>query len=251
MSELDRKAALVTGTASGIGEAIARRLADDGWDVLAVDLNAPEQTDAPGAFFQADLTTREGNQGAVDAAMERFGRLDAVIPNAGFQHVSPVADLPEDRWEAIVALLLTSPFLLAKYAWPALVESGAGRFVAIASVHGLVASPYKAAYVAAKHGIVGLTKVVALETAQTGVTCNAICPGWVLTSLVDRQIRDRAATQGTTYDAAKLELLAEKQPSREFTTTAEIAGLAMFMCSDSAAQMRGQAVALDGGWTAQ
>ncbi len=144
------ESALVTGAASGIGRAIAERLVSDGWDVLAVDL-APDDG-GPGAPFAADLTTRAGNRSAVDAALERFGRLDAVIPNAGFQHVSPIETFDEDRWDALLALLLTSPFLLARYAWPALRDSGNGRIVVVASVHGLVASPFKAGYVSAKHG---------------------------------------------------------------------------------------------------
>ena len=154
----ERRAALVTGAASGIGAAIAARLQRDGWDVLTVDVRGD-------VGFRADLTTREGNSGAVATAIERFGRLDAVIPNAGFQHVAPIEEFPEDRWDAVIALLLTSPFLLARHAWPHLRASGEGRFVAIASVHGLVASPYKAAYVAAKHGVLGLVKTLALEGA--------------------------------------------------------------------------------------
>src|SRR5918999_598504 len=145
----DRRAALVTGAASGIGRAVAERLSADGWDVHGVDLE------------DGDLTTREGNRAVVDAALERFGRLDAVVANAGFQHVAPVAEFPEDRWDALVAVLLTSPFLLARYAWDALAQSGEGRIVVVASVHGLVASPFKAGYVAAKHGLLGLVKVLA------------------------------------------------------------------------------------------
>ena len=159
------RAALVTGAASGIGRAIAERLVADGWQVLSVDLET--EADGPGEPFAADLTTREGNSKAVDAALERFGGLDAVIPNAGFQHVSPVEEFDEDRWDALVALLLTSPFLLARYAWPALRASGDGRIVVVASVHGLVASPYKAGYVSAKHGVLGLVKTLALARMPT------------------------------------------------------------------------------------
>ena len=180
------RAALVTGAASGIGAAIAARLEDDGWDVLSVDVRGDVD-------LHADLTTREGNRDAVTAAVERFGRLDAVIPNAGFQHVSPIEEFPEDRWDAIIALLLTSPFLLARYAWPHLRASGRGRFVAIASVHGLVASPYKAAYVSAKHGVLGLVKTLALEGAEHGISATAVCPAYVRTPLVEGQIADQAA----------------------------------------------------------
>ena len=155
----------MTGAASGIGKAITERLAKDGFSVLGVDLNP---TDGPGESFAADLTTREGNKAAVDAAVERFGRLDAIVPNAGFQHVSPVADFPEDRWDALLSILLTSPFLLSKYAWPALKASGDGRIVVIASAHALAASPFKAGYVSAKHGAMGLVKTLALEGAPDG-----------------------------------------------------------------------------------
>src|SRR5215210_9486851 len=153
--------AIVTGAASGIGRAIAQRLADDGMNVLAGDLEP--DADGPGVPHAADLTTREGNRGAVEAAVERFGRLDAIVPNAGFQHVAPVAEFPEDRWDALLALMLTSPFLLARYGWEALARSGDGRIMVLASAHGLTASPFKAGYVAAKHGVLGLVKTVALE----------------------------------------------------------------------------------------
>jgi 3-hydroxybutyrate dehydrogenase len=170
------RSVIVTGAASGIGRAIAERLVGDGFSVLGVDLEPAGDT--PGEPFAADLTTREGNRGAVDAALERFGRLDAIVPNAGFQHVAPVAEFPEDRWDALLAILLTSPFLLARYGWPALERSGDGRVV-VASVHGLVASPFKAGYVSAKHGVIGLVKTLALEGADKGITATALCPGFV------------------------------------------------------------------------
>ena len=198
MADAEPRVALVTGAASGIGRAIAERLVADGMRVLAVDLEPDEG--GPGEPHAADLTTREGNRGAVDAALERFGRLDAVIPNAGFQHVSPVAEFPEDRWDAILSLLLTSPFLLARYAWEALAESGAGRYVAIASVHGLVASPYKSAYISAKHGVIGLVKTLALEGADHGITATAVCPAFVRTPLVEGQIADQAKAHGLPED---------------------------------------------------
>src|SRR3954452_12895359 len=184
------RSAIVTGAASGIGRAIAARLTADGADVLAVDLEPDD--DGPGTPFAADLTTREGNRAAVDAATERFGGVDAVVANAGFQHVAPVAEFPEDRWDALIALLLTSPFLLARYAWPALREAGDARFIAIASAHGLVASPFKSAYVAAKHGVLGLVKTLALEGAGDGILTSAVCPGFVRTPLVEKQIADQA-----------------------------------------------------------
>src|SRR3954465_4175516 len=179
------RCALVTGAARGIGAAIAQRLGDDGWQVHAVDLD------------DGDLSTREGNRAVVDAARERFdGRLDAVVANAGLQHVAPVRDFPEDRWDVLQAVLLTSPFLLAKYAWDALAESGGGRFCAVASAHSLVASPFKAGYVAAKHGVLGLVKTLALEGAEAGISASAICPGYVRTPLVERQVADQARVHG-------------------------------------------------------
>ena len=183
------EAALVTGAASGIGRAVAERLVEDGWNVLAVDLEP--DPDGPGEPLAADLTTREGNREAVDTARRRFGRLDAIVPNAGFQHVAPIESFDEDRWDALLALLLTSPFLLARHAWPALRASGNGRIVVVASVHGLVASPFKAGYVAAKHGVLGLVKTLALEGAGDGIRASAVCPGYVRTPLVERQILGR------------------------------------------------------------
>src|ERR1700760_2618658 len=190
MSELAGRAALVTGGGSGIGRAVAQRLLQDGMDVLNVDIAA--SADAPGSTFEADLSTRAGNRAAVDAALERFGRLDVVVANAGFQHVSPVREFDEERWDTLVALLLTSPFLLAKYAWDALAERGDGRFIAIASAHGLVASPFKPAYVSAKHGVIGLVRTLALEGAEAGVLATAICPAYVRTPLVESQIAAQA-----------------------------------------------------------
>src|SRR3954462_1552600 len=176
------RCALVTGAAGGIGAAIAQRLRDDGWQGHGVDLD------------DGDLSTPEGNRAVVDAALARFdGRLDAVVANAGFQHVAPVRDFPEEEWDRLQALLLTSPFLLAKYAWDALAESGDGRFLVVASVHGLVASPFKAGYVAAKHGVLGLVKVLALEGAEAGITASAICPAYVRTAIVEGQLAERGA----------------------------------------------------------
>src|SRR3954469_14562416 len=184
------RAAVVTGAASGIGRAVAARLGRGGARVLAV-AREPDPG-GPGEPFAADLTTRAGNRDAIAAALERFGRLDIVVPNAGFQHVAPVEEFPEDRWEAMIALLLTSPFLLARASWPALRDSGDGRYIAIASVHGLVASPFKSAYVSAKHGVLGLVKTLALEGADDGITAAAVCPGYVRTPLVENQIADQA-----------------------------------------------------------
>ena len=180
------RTAIVTGAASGIGRAIAEALVEDGAQVLAVDLEPA--ADGPGEPFAADLTTRAGNRAAVERAVEAFGGLDTIVANAGFQHVAPIAEFDEDRWDALLALLLTSPFLLARYGWPALSTSGDGRFLAIASAHGLVASPFKAGYVSAKHGVLGLVKTLALEGAEHGISATALCPGFVRTPLVEGQL---------------------------------------------------------------
>jgi 3-hydroxybutyrate dehydrogenase len=231
------RAALVTGAASGIGRAIAERLERDGAQVLSVDLEA----DGPGVPFAADLTTREGNRDAVAKALDEFGRLDTVIPNAGFQHVAPVEEFPEDTWDAIVSLLLTSPFLLARAAWPALRESGDGRFVAIASVHGLVASPDKAAYVSAKHGVIGLVKTLALEGAEHGIRATAVCPSYVRTPLVEGQI-----TEERTLD----DILAP-QAVKELLEPADVADLVAYLVGPGGRAFTGTAVTMDLGWTAR
>jgi len=232
------RAAVVTGAASGIGRAIAERLERDGAQVLAVDLEPDDS--GPGVPFAADLTTRKGNRDAIEAALERFGRLDTVIPNAGFQHVSAVEEFPEDRWDAMVALLLTSPFLLARAAWPSLRSSGDGRLVAIASVHGLVASPFKSAYVAAKHGVIGLVKTLALEGAEHGILATAVCPGYVRTPLVERAIAQGFYSEGALRDRTPADRLAE--PS-------EIAAAVAYLASRDASYLIGQALVVDGGYT--
>jgi 3-hydroxybutyrate dehydrogenase len=242
-------AVLVTGAASGIGRAIAQRLVDGGASVLAVDLEPAK--DGPGEPFAADLTTREGNRGAVDAALGRFGRLDAIVPNAGFQHVSPVADFPEDRWDALLSILLTSPFLLAKYAWPALVESGDGRICVIASVHGLVASPFKAGYISAKHGAIGLVKTLALEGATQGVTATAVCPGFVRTPLVEKQIADQAKAHGLPEDRVLEEVIVAPHAVKRLIEPEEVAELVAFLLGPAGRSFTGVPVTMDLGWTAR
>jgi 3-hydroxybutyrate dehydrogenase len=236
-------AAIVTGSASGIGAAVVERLRDDGWDVLGVDV-------ADDADLQADLTTREGNRRAVAAALERFGRLDAVIPNAGIQYVAPVAEFPEDRWDQILALLLTSPFLLAKYAWQHLADSGDGRFVAIASVHGLVASPFKTAYVSAKHGVVGLVRTLALEGADHSVSATALCPAYVRTPLVERQISDQARAHGISEDEVLERVILAPQAVKELIEPGEIAAVVAFLLGPEGRRFSGVALPMDLGWTA-
>jgi 3-hydroxybutyrate dehydrogenase len=221
--------ALVTGAAGGIGAAIAQRLRDDGWQVHAVDL------------VDGDLSTREGNRAVVDAALERFdGRLDAVVANAGFQHVAAVRDFPEEQWDRLQALLLTSPFLLAKYAWDALAQSGDGRFLAVASVHGLVASPFKAGYVAAKHGVIGLVKVLALEGAEVGISASALCPAYVRTAIVEGQLEERS-----------LDDLLAPQAVKRLLEPEEVAAAAAFLLGPDGRAVTGTPFLMDLGWTAR
>jgi 3-hydroxybutyrate dehydrogenase len=243
------RSAIVTGAASGIGRAIAQRLCDDGLDVLAVDLNPAD--DGPGVPHAADLTTREGNRGAVDAAIEAFGRLDTVVPNAGFQHVAPVAEFPEDRWDGLIAVLLTSPFLLARYAWEHLARSGDGRYVAIASAHGLVASPYKAGYVAAKHGVLGLVKTIALEGAEHGILASAVCPGFVRTPLVEKQIPDQAKAHGVSEDEALEQVILAPHAVKRLIEPEEVAGVVAFLLGPEGRAFSGVPVSMDLGWTAR
>jgi 3-hydroxybutyrate dehydrogenase len=239
------RSAIVTGAASGIGRAVAERLVSDGVDVLGVDL------EPDGGGFAADLTTRSGNRAAVDEALSRFGRIDAVVANAGFQHVDPVADFPEDRWDALLDLLLTSPFLLAKYAWPALVESGNGRFIGIASAHALVASPFKAGYVSAKHGLLGLVKTLALEGAGDGICATAVCPGFVRTPLVESQIESQAAAHGKEPDRVLEEVILEPHAVKRLIEPSEVADVVAFLMSDSGRAFTGVPVTMDLGWTAR
>jgi 3-hydroxybutyrate dehydrogenase len=243
------RAALVTGAASGIGRAIAERLERDGVRVLAADLHP--SGDGPGVPFAADLTTREGNRACVDAALERFGRLDAVIANAGVQHVAPVADFPEDRWDQILALLLTSPFLLAKHAWPALTARPGGRFVAVASAHALVASPYKAAYVSAKHGVLGLVKTLALEGAEAGLSATAVCPGFVRTPLVERQIDDQAKAHGVPAERVLEDVILQPHAVKRLIEPEEVAAAVAFLLGDAGAAFTGVPLTMDLGWTAR
>ncbi len=253
MPRTNRRAALVTGAAGGIGSAIVQRLDQDGVDVLAVDLALPGAAfDGPGVPFAADLTTREGNEDAVRAALEQFGRLDMIVANAGFQHVSPIADFPEERWDALLALMLTSPFLLAKYGWSSLVEAPeGGRFLVIASAHALVASPYKAGYVAAKHGALGLVKTLALEGADHGISACAICPGYVRTPLVERQVAAQAVAHDMSEDRVLNEVILAAQPVKRLIEPEEVAELAAFLLGPHGRSFTGVPVSIDQGWTAR
>lgn len=242
-------AALVTGAASGIGRAVAARLSAAGMDVLAVDLRP--DPGGPGMPHRADLTQPHANLAAVEAALERFGRLDVVVANAGVQHVAPVAEFPLEKWQAILALMLTSPFLLAKHAWAALRESGSGRFIAIASAHGLVASPYKSAYVSAKHGVLGLVKTLALEGAAEGIRASAVCPGYVRTPLVEQQIADQARAHGAPEERVLEDVILEPHAIKELIEPDEVAEVVAFLAGPGGRSFTGAPVIMDQGWTAR
>jgi 3-hydroxybutyrate dehydrogenase len=245
----ERRAAVVTGAASGIGRAVATRLTDDGLDVLAVDLHP--DPGGPGVPFEADLTSSAANEAAVAAALEQFGRLDLIVPNAGVQHVSPVAEFPQERWDTIVALLLTSPFVLAKHAWPALVESGSGRIVVIASAHALVASPFKAAYVSAKHGVLGLVKTLALEGADVGITATAVCPAYVRTPLVEKQIADQARAHSLPQGEVLEKVILAPQAVKRLIEPSEVADVVAFLAGPGGRAFTGVPVTMDQGWSAR
>jgi 3-hydroxybutyrate dehydrogenase len=259
---LKGKVAVVTGSTSGIGLGIARTLAAAGADLVingfgeAAGIEALRQEIAAThgvrvAFSAADLSKPADATGLIEHATRELGRVDVLVNNAGIQHVAPVHEFPIDRWDAVIAINLTAVFLTTRAPLPQMLARNWGRIVNIASVHGLVASADKSAYVASKHGVVGFTKGVALETATTGITCNAICPGWVLTPLVQKQVDALATRENLDPEEAKLKLLGEKQPSLEFTTPEQLGALAAFLCPDAAAQLNGVALPVDGGWVAR
>jgi 3-hydroxybutyrate dehydrogenase len=259
---LKGRSAVVTGSTSGIGLGIAEALAAQGANVLLNGFGDPAEIEKVRAtlaekhsvrvsYSVADMSKPDEIDRMIAHSTNDLGGVDILVNNAGIQHTAPVREFPMERWNAIIAINLTAAFCTTRAVLPHMESRGWGRIINIASAHGLVASVHKAAYVAAKHGVLGLTKVVALETARTGVTCNAICPGWVLTPLVQKQIDEMAAREGLSGDDARAQLLGEKQPSLEFATPDQIGALAAFLCSDAAAQIRGAAVPVDGGWTAQ
>lgn len=254
---LNGKTALITGSTSGIGLGIAQSLAKAGARVILNGFGdveaAKDAIDACGVragYHGADLSDAGQIEEMMRYAEREFGGVDILINNAGIQHVSPIEHFPVEKWNAILAINLSSVFHTTRLALPSMRAQNWGRIINIASVHGLVASKDKAAYVAAKHGVVGFTKTTALETAQTGITCNALCPGWVLTPLVQQQI-DKRIAEGEDPSDAREALLAEKQPSRAFVTPEQLGELALFLCSEGAAQVRGAAWNMDGGWVAQ
>ena len=259
---LQGKTALVTGSTSGIGLGIARKFAAQGANIVfngfgdmkeieALQANVKDEFGVKTAYHNADMSKPAEIEAMMRFAADQFGVIDILVNNAGIQYVANVEDFPIEKWDAIIAINLSSAFHTTRLALPAMKERNWGRIINIASVHGLVGSAQKSAYVAAKHGIVGLTKVTALENAHTGITCNAICPGWVLTPLVQKQVDARAVQQGMSNDEAKKSLLAEKQPSGEFVTPEQLGELAVFLSSEAASQVRGVAWNMDGGWVAQ
>lgn len=255
---LKNKTALVTGSTSGIGLGIAKALARQGANIV---INGFGDAESPKAeisalgvqvdYHGADMSKPAEIEDMMAFAARRFGQVDILVNNAGIQHVARVEEFPVERWDAVIAINLTSAFHTTRLALPAMRQSNWGRIINVASVHGLVASAEKSAYVAAKHGIVGLTKVTALENATTGVTCNAICPGWVLTPLVQKQVDAKAAALGLSNEEATKLLLGEKEPSMQFTTPEELGELAVFFCSPAGSNVRGVAWNMDGGWVAQ
>lgn len=255
---LNGKTALVTGSTSGIGLGIARSLARQGAHIVLNGFGDVEAAQAQLREFNvkvnyhgADMSKPAEIEDLMKQATAQWGGLDIVVNNAGIQHVASVQDFPVDRWDAIIAINLNSAFHTTRLAIPTMLSKGWGRIINVASAHGLVASAQKSAYVAAKHGLVGFTKSVALETAATAVTVNAICPGWVLTPLVQKQVDARAAQMGLDNAQATRSLLAEKQPSLQFTTPEQLGELAVFLCSAAADNIRGAAINVDGGWVAQ
>lgn len=260
--QLTGKTALVTGSTSGIGLGIAHALAAEGANIMfngfgdAAQIAQLQQETASQfgvkvAYSAADMSKPAEIGQMMTDAIAQFGSVDILVNNAGIQYVANIEDFPAERWDAVIAINLSSAFHTTHLALPSMKQKNWGRIINIASAHGLVASAGKSAYVASKHGLVGLTKVTALETAQTGITCNAICPGWVLTPLVQKQVDARAAANHVSVEQAKKDLLLEKQPSGEFVTPEQLGALAVFMCSDAASQVRGVAWNMDGGWVAQ
>ena len=255
---LKGKTAIVTGSTSGIGLGIAKALAEQGANIV---LNGFGDVEAPRAevaalgvqvgYHGADMSKPADIEAMVEYANQTFGGVDILVNNAGIQHVARVENFPVERWDAIIAINLSSAFHATRLVLPAMRAKNWGRIINVASIHGLVASAEKSAYVAAKHGVVGLTKVTALENATTGVTCNAICPGWVLTPLVQKQVDAKAAALNISNEEAIKVLLGEKEPSMQFTTPEELGALAVFFCSPAGNNVRGVAWNMDGGWVAQ
>jgi 3-hydroxybutyrate dehydrogenase len=258
---LNGKTAIVTGSTSGIGLGIAEALAQTGanivlngfGDTMEIERTRCDLTQRTGArvvYSPADMGKAGAIENMIRQTVDTFGAVDILVNNAGIQHVAPVDQFPSEKWDAILAINLSSAFHATRLAVPGMRKKGWGRIINVASAHALVGSPYKSAYVAAKHGVYGLTKVVALETAEDGITCNAICPGYVRTPLVEKQIDDQAGAHGISRDKVISDILLKQQPNRKFVEVAELAALAVFLCSDQAGSLTGVALPMDGGWTA-
>ncbi|WP_370339015.1 3-hydroxybutyrate dehydrogenase [Parvularcula marina] len=260
--DLKGRSAVITGSTSGIGKAFAEGLASQGVDIMLngfgdageieefrAGLSEAHNVDV--FYNAADMTKPDEIKGLIDETAERFGAVDILINNAGIQKVAPIDEFPDDKWDAIIAINLTSSFHTIKHALPHMKKAGFGRIVNLASAHGLVASPFKSAYVAAKHGIMGLTKTVALEVAENGITCNAICPGYVATPLVEGQIADTAKARGMTEEQVKKEVILAAQPTKEFITYENLCGILFYLCSKAGSGATGTHFAIEGGWTAK
>ncbi len=257
-----KRTAIVTGSTSGIGLAIARALAAEGCDIVvnsfsdkpedrAIAETIASEFKVEAIYVKADMSKPQECRDLIGTAAKRFGGVDILVNNAGIQHVAPVEDFPVEKWDAIIAINLSSAFHTSAAAIPLMKAKKSGRIINIASAHGLVASPFKSAYVSAKHGIMGLTKTIALEVAESGITCNAICPGYVLTPLVEAQIPDQMKAHNMDRETVIREVMLDRQPTKQFVTVEEIAATAVFLASPAAAQVNGTHISVDGGWTAQ
>jgi len=250
-----KKIALVTGGASGIGLACAERLAADGMTVVIADMNEKAGTEhakrLAGDFISSDLSKKSGCKQLVDATLKKHGTVHVLVNNAGFQHVSPIEDFPEEQWERMIALMLTAPFLLTRYRWPAMKRQKWGRIVNMGSIHALIASPYKVGYIAAKHGLVGLTRTAALEGGEFGITVNAICPAYVRTPLVDNQIADQAKANNMSSAEVIEKIMLAPAAVKRLIEPAEVAAFVAYLCSDAAGVITGSALTMDLGWTAR
>ncbi len=248
------KTAIVTGAASGLGRAVAERLAADGASVVVADISdrgAEVAAAIGGHFVKGDSALRADCRALADAALAKYGTVHILVNNAGFQHVAPIEDFPEDMWEKMQAVMLTAPFLLTRYCWPAMKAQQWGRIVNISSIHGLIASPHKAGYIAAKHGLVGLTKTAALEGGPFGITVNAICPAYVRTPLVDNQVADQARTRGIPEAEVIEKVMLEPAAIKRLIEPAEVADFVAYLCSPAAGVITGAALSMDLGWTAR
>jgi 3-hydroxybutyrate dehydrogenase len=260
--DLKGRSAIITGSTSGIGKQFAAGLASQGVNVMLNGFGEPDEIETFRASLErdhgvsagyngADMTKPEEIRSLIDEAADRFGAIDILINNAGIQKVAPIDEFPDDKWDAIIAINLTSAYHTIKHSLPHMKKKGFGRIINLASAHGLVASPFKSAYVAAKHGVLGLTKTVALEVAEQNITCNAICPGYVQTPLVDAQIADTAKARGMTEEEVKRDVMLAAQPTKEFVTYENLNGLLVYLCSNAGSGATGTAFSIDGGWTAK